>query len=823
MEGRGRGRARGRARGGQQGGPGAPQAPRPGPQQSQPPQQQAPGPQQPWSRPPMPQQGLSQQQQWVRPPMQAPPTSSAGRGSRLGGGDASDVVPPQMTAGAVSGQAEGADPQARGNRGGVRGRGGAFRSEIIRTKPSNMQSKQGTSGSSIQLTANYFALLQAGKWGLNQYQVDFNPPVDLTRDRKKLLRDALQDVGINGYLFDGTNMYTPQRLHPDPLDKFVEHNEEKIRVTVRLVGDVAWGDRHYIQLFNIIIRKCLTFMKFQLVGRDYYDPNNKIPVHEHKLELWPGFFTSIRQHENNILMACDVTFKVMRQDNCYDLLLGCQSSNPQREFQSQIIGSIVMASYSNKTYRVDDVDFKTTPQHSFKMKDGSECTYMDYYAKRYSIRIQVKNQPLLVSRSKPREIRAGMSETIYLVPELCQLTGLTDRQRENFHLMKALADHTRIGPPQRIQKLKEFSDRLNRSPEAIQELKRWDLKFSQDLVKFQGRVLPPEAIIGGGDRKYTGGPQADWTKDLRSMLMFEAASLSKLAVICPGKFRQPCNDFIQCLQRAARGMQWDVGQPRIFDIGDDRAQTYLEMIEQIIAKANPTMIMCIVPNNSADRYSAIKKKCCVDRGIPSQVILARNLTSKGVMSIATKVVVQLNCKVGGSPWTVGIPLSNIMIVGYDVCRDTVNKKKSFAGMVASLNKQITRYFNFTSEHEHEEELSDNFASFLVIACHKFKEINGRHPERILIYRDGVGEGQLPYVFEHEVTTIKNRLVSEIYKKAEDLRMAFVVVSKRINTRIFGDRGNPPPGTVVDDIVTMPENFIFTCGNSAKSQGARSGL
>lgn len=59
-----------------------------------------------------------------------------------------------------------------------------------------------------------------------------------------------------------------------------------------------------------------------------------------------------------------------------------------------------------------------------------------------------------------------------------------------------------------------------------------------------------------------------------------------------------------------------------------RSPSYLDCIESIL-KSNPTMIMCIVPNNSADRYSAIKKKCCVDRGVPTQVIVSRNLTSKG--------------------------------------------------------------------------------------------------------------------------------------------------------------------------------------------------
>ena len=43
--------------------------------------------------------------------------------------------------------------------------------------------------------------------------------------------------------------------------------------------------------------------------------------------------------------------------------------------------------------------------------------------------------------------------------------------------------------------------------------------------------------------------------------------------------------------------------------------------------------------------------------VPTQVIVARSMTSKGVMSIATKVAIQLCCKIGGSPWTVEIPLN----------------------------------------------------------------------------------------------------------------------------------------------------------------------
>uniref|UniRef100_A0A6P7G3R5 LOW QUALITY PROTEIN: piwi-like protein Siwi n=1 Tax=Diabrotica virgifera virgifera TaxID=50390 RepID=A0A6P7G3R5_DIAVI len=114
-------------------------------------------------------------------------------------------------------------------------------------------------------------------------------------------------------------------------------------------------------------------------------------------------------------------------------------------------------------------------------------------------------------------------------------------------------------------------------------------------------------------------------------------------------------------------------------------------IENVSARMDPTLIMCVLSTNHADRYQSIKKKCSVDRRIPSQIVLRKNLTSKGVMSIATKVAIQLNCKIGGAPWSIVMPLSNVMVVGYDACRDTLKKQGSFAAMLARLDRAMTRY------------------------------------------------------------------------------------------------------------------------------------
>jgi aubergine-like protein len=89
------------------------------------------------------------------------------------------------------------------------------------------------------------------------------------------------------------------------------------------------------------------------------------------------------------------------------------------------------------------------------------------------------------------------------------------------------------------------------------------------------------------------------------------------------------------------------------------------------------------------------------------------------------------------------------------------------------------------------------------ALHKYKEYNGGAlPQRIVIYRDGVGEGQIPYVYKHEVEILKERL-NRMYG-GQPFRMAFIIVTKKIKTRLFFNNNNPPPGTVVDDCITMPE-------------------
>lgn len=396
-------------------------------------------------------------------------------------------------------------------------------------------------------------------------------------------------------------------------------------------------------------------------------------------------------------------------------------------------------------------------------------------------------------------------------------TGLTDAMRDNFHLMRTLAEYTRVSPAARIEKLMVFNRRLRDKPSIVGELNEWNLQLDEKLVDVPARFLQPEKIVLGSGRTVSAGQFADWTRELHNKPLYNIARLSNWVVICMSRMRREVERFIQTLKESASGMGFRIDSPRLWDIVDDRSNTYSDTLERVMSTSNPELIFCVVSNNRADRYSAIKKKCTHDRPVASQVFLAKNLSNKGIRSIATKVAIQLNCKLGGAPWSVELPPINLMVVGYDVCHDPADKSRDFGAMVASLDRSLTRYYSAVAAHTTGEELSDEFGESLEKAVLCYRSVNKVLPSHILIYRDGVGEGQVPYVYKHEVDDIKAKL-NKLYGDPNTIKLAFVIVTKRINTRLFYNQNNPPPGTVVDDVVTNPLRYDFFIVSQSVRQG-----
>ncbi|XP_015112810.1 piwi-like protein Siwi [Diachasma alloeum] len=714
------------------------------------------------------------------------------------------------------------DAGASMGRGALRGRR-IINAEILNTRPQHVAtSKKGTSGTPVALMANYYKVLEKPDWCLYQYRVDFEPEEDRTATRKGLLRQHRQLLG--SYIFDGTVLYTSNRFTTPGENKVFfsrrTTDDENIRITLRLVGDMGRGDPHYLQFYNILTRKCLESLNLQLVGRNYFDANAKVEIREYQFELWPGYLTSIRQHETDILMCAEINHKIMRQETLLHILQRVKEERPhdyQNAFKAEVIGLTVLTSYNNNTYRIDDVDYNQSPQGTFhSKKDNKDIRYMDYYMNRYGIPIKVPTQPLIVTRSTARDRRAGKDDIIYLVPELCRATGLTDKMRNDFRLMSALAQHTRVTPDKRIDKLLAFNRRLNSSTEIKDEFTNWNLKLDTQLVKVQGRLLAREKIYFGDDSLVDAGPDGDWTKAIRDNSLYMTTQLRQWVVVVPERIARDAKSFVAAMVRSTKNFV--ISEPQYLEIRNDRSDSYTDCLEKCMSKVNPQLVMCILMKNRADTYSAIKKKLCIDRPVPSQVVTARCFNPKGMMSIATKVAIQVNCKIGGIPWTVHVPLNGLMVVGYDACHDTNKRGTDFGAMVASLDKKLSRYFSAVSAHTSGEELSSHLATNMVKALDKYKEVNkGSLPSHIIIYRDGVGEGQIPFVVDHEVVNVQEA-IAKFYGSLQAVKLGYILVTKRINTRFFLGTRNPLPGTVVDDVVTNPMKYDFFLISQGVKQG-----
>lgn len=240
---------------------------------------------------------------------------------------------------------------------------------------------------------------------------------------------------------------------------------------------------------------------------------------------------------------------------------------------------------------------------------------------------------------------------------------------------------------------------------------------------------------------------------------------------------------------------------------DDRQDSYVSKIREI-AEMKPKILFVVLPTDRADRYSAIKKVCLIDLGIPVQVALKRTMTNKNIRSIASKIAIQMNAKLGGMPWMIKLPVSGLMTVGFDVSHHPRDKSRSIGAMVATMDqKKIGTFYSVTSEYKDGNAMNRGLAENMKKALDIYKETCGALPDRILFYRDGVGEGQIQYVKKQEIEPLMGKLTAMYDGVAP--KLAYIIVNKRVNTRLFKRIGtgpflNPKPGTVVDRDITLPE-------------------
>lgn len=100
------------------------------------------------------------------------------------------------------------------------------------------------------------------------------------------------------------------------------------------------------------------------------------------------------------------------------------------------------------------------------------------------------------------------------------------------------------------------------------------------------------------------------------------------------------------------------------------------------------------------------------------------------------------------------------------------------------------------------------------------QVNHNLPEKIVVYRDGVSDGQLNMVKEYEIPQLIKSF--ETFPSYEP-QLVFIVVQKRISTTFYSwaatSFGTPQPGTILDHTLTQRDWSVWVSvgGGGGKSR------
>ncbi|KAB5514942.1 ribonuclease H-like domain-containing protein [Coniochaeta sp. 2T2.1] len=252
-------------------------------------------------------------------------------------------------------------------------------------------------------------------------------------------------------------------------------------------------------------------------------------------------------------------------------------------------------------------------------------------------------------------------------------------------------------------------------------------------------------------------------------------------------------------------------------------------------------IILILPDAVTPLYNRIKHCGDIKYGIHTVCCIGYKFAKCSDQYFAN-VALKFNLKLGGNNQLLDasrrglIDKDKTMVVGIDVTHPSPGSAPnapSVASMVASVDRWLGQWpAVLRIQAKARKEMVSDLIDMLKSRLRLWKDPrHGKHanlPENILVYRDGVSEGQYQLVLNEEVPLLR-RARQDMYPPADQSkglpRLTVVVVGKRHHTRFYASQeGNadrsskPKPGTVVDRGVTEARNWDFFLQSHAAIQG-----
>lgn len=373
------------------------------------------------------------------------------------------------------------------------------------------------------------------------------------------------------------------------------------------------------------------------------------------------------------------------------------------------------------------------------------------------------------------------------------------------------------------------------------QMLQYGVSIGKKMITVPGRVLGHPQVKYGRtapfmfpaswnqqdrDRKFikfnSGSAIRSWRAVMISMPGFQSAFQNPNDLNSTvAKFRTTLSDLGVTISEPANISSVRINGP------DDQA------LEKSLCEYKEGLLLVILPIKQAPLYNRVKQIGDTQAGKHTICVVGSKFANeRGQDKYFANVALKFNLKLGGRNQEIDdnklgvISEDKTMVVGLDVTHPSPGSAQtapSIAGMVASFDKHLGQWPAIIRlQRKARQEMVSDLKMMLKtrLSLWKTKGKHAEFPENILMYRDGVSEGQYDIVLNEELPLLREAC-AEVYPapatKKGLPRMTIAVVGKRHHTRFYptvlekgksDENGNCCNGTIVDRHVTEARNWDF---------------
>ncbi|KAK0229725.1 argonaute-like protein [Armillaria nabsnona] len=521
------------------------------------------------------------------------------------------------------------------------------------------------------------------------------------------------------------------------------------------------------------------------------------------VELWGGYFQSVRPTIGSMFINIDISTGAMyipgKLPHVFFAMLGKKQTQVNPKTVVRV--TVKLPGRPDVERVLKKLSLEGARAIRFTSPKDGPTNVVDHILRMYNVRLQ-----------NPDWICAEVGNGAFIPIELCHIKpGQIMRKQIPGDIIEKVRGFSSMKPGDRLRSIKQGLNVLAYGQSDY--VRHFGMTVtSTEPLQVDARVLaPPVLAYGGKSRQKTITPN-DGTWNMIDKFFYESK-----AIINASKRRRPLWMRVVNLINDKPRTTWFNSHGAIEDALVDAARD------------KPTLIVVILLMNGNHVYNNVKHFGDCVAGIPTQCMLAGKCYSAKPQYF-TNVCLKLNVKLGGInviPSPESVPaLTDVrhptMIIGADVMHPPpgANDRPSFTAAVGSVDSHTAKYY--ASMPETSSWLYLEIIEYFESMCkeliqdycdyHKHVERKAQvKPERIIVYRDGVSEGQFKEVLDTELAALK----AACKALAVDAKITFIIVGKRHHIRFFpmefgpADRSeNCLAGTVVDRGVGHPTEFDF---------------